>query len=65
MALTTNDKLAMMEYAEVWQLAIPITSGTFSQADKQQVLWDYPGILWTVGGVIARIKRFLLLGVGK
>lgn len=44
---TTNEKLALMEWDNVWEPAIPISPGAFGQDDKQQLLWGYPGILWT------------------
>lgn len=68
MAITTNDeKLAIIEYGDVWEPAIPLdeTSG-FDQGDKQQMLWDYPGILW--GGAPPTglpNNRGMLVNVGK
>ena len=51
---TTNKKLALMEWGQVGEPGLPISPGTFGQDDKQQLLWGYPGVLWTsivgVGG---------------
>lgn len=44
---TTDQKLALMEWCQVWEPALPIEeSDPFDQGDKQQMLWGYPGILW-------------------
>lgn len=48
MAIDTNDeKLALMEWDNVWEPAIPLDEAAgFDQGDKQQLLWGYPGISW-------------------
>lgn len=43
---TTNEKLALME-EEVWEPALPLSPSTLGQDDLQQLLWGYPGLLWT------------------
>ena len=43
---TTNEKLALIEYGDVFQPGIPISADGLDQADNQQLLWGYPGILW-------------------
>ena len=43
---TTNEKLALMEWGQVWEPGLPISPGALGQDDKQQLLWGYPGILW-------------------
>jgi len=45
---TTNKKLALIEWDNIWESALPMSPGTLGQDDKQQLLWGYPGILWTV-----------------
>lgn len=42
---TINDKLALMG------IPIPVSSDGLGQGDLQQLLWEYPGVLW---GVIAQ-----------
>ncbi len=44
---TNNKKLSLMEWDLVWEPGIPLLAGSFGQDDKQQLLWGYPGILWT------------------
>lgn len=49
MAIDTNaKKLAIMEWDEVYEPGIPLSPGAapFSQGEKQNFLWGYPGILW-------------------
>ncbi len=48
MAIDTNDKkLAVMDWCQVWEPAIPLDEAAgFDQGDKQQMLWGYPGISW-------------------
>lgn len=47
MAITTiNDKLATIEYGDIFQPGLPISADGNDQADNQQLLWDYPGNLW-------------------
>ena len=54
MALTSiDDKLAVMEWDNLWEPALPIAeSAPFAQGDKQQLLWGLPDPLW---GVIAAV----------
>ena len=44
---TTNEKLALLEWGQLPEGGMPIdeTAG-FSQGDRQQLLFGYPGILW-------------------
>ena len=48
MAITTSDdKLAIMEWDNIWEPGIPMLPNTpFDQGNKQQLLWGYPGVLW-------------------
>jgi hypothetical protein len=47
---TNNEKLALMEWCQVWEPGLPFDPVTIDQGAKQQFLWGYPGILWS-GGV--------------
>ena len=47
MAISTdNEKLGVMEWCLVWEPGLPLSPGTLGQADKQQLIWDYPGVLY-------------------
>ena len=48
MAIDTDDKkLAVMQWNMPFAPAIVLNeTSPFSQGDKQQLLWGYPGILW-------------------
>ena len=43
---TTNEKLALMSWTQPWQWPMPISADGLDQADNQQLLWGYPGVLW-------------------
>ena len=61
---TINEKLALIDYGDVFQPAIPISADGIDQADQQHLLWGYPGILWATEIVILkRPGKGLLLGV--
>ena len=54
MAIDTNaEKLAVMEWDEMYEPAIPLSPGaTFEQGEKQNLIWGFPGVSWaTVTGV--------------
>ena len=42
-----NDKFALISYQQPWNVPLPISADGLDQADKQQLIWGYPGILWT------------------
>ena len=48
MVIDTNDKkLAVMQWNIPFAPAVVLSeTSPFSQGDKQQLLWGYPGILW-------------------
>lgn len=49
MAIDTNtEKLAIMEWDELYEPGLPLSPGTLGQDDKQQLLWGFPGVLWAV-----------------
>lgn len=43
---TTNDKLAVMSFGNTLMANLPMSPGTLGQDDQQQLLWEYPGVLW-------------------
>jgi len=43
---TTNERYAAITYQQLWNTPIPIPSGTVTDGDKQQLLAEYPGIIW-------------------
>ena len=65
MAIDTNDeKLALMEWDQVWEPGLPLDEASgFDQGDRQQLLWGYPGVLWLAAATIDYPNRGLLLGV--
>ncbi len=50
--MTINEELALLEYGEPYQPGVPISSDGLDQADNQQLLWGYPGILWIARDVV-------------
>ena len=64
MAISTiNQKLAVMEWEDYVEPALPLSPGTFGQDDQQHLLWSYPGVLFT--GAVAATDHFLpCMGVG-
>jgi len=43
---TRNKRLSIMNLGQPWRTTLPIPSGSFSQGDRQQLLYGYSGILW-------------------
>jgi hypothetical protein len=60
---TNNEKLALLEYDEVYQFGIPISADGIDQADQQQLLWGYPGISWLESTSKRGSFKGLMLGV--
>ena len=56
---TLNEKLALIEYGEVYQPGIPVSNDGLDQADNQQLLWEYPGFLW--GALIVKEPEIIEL----
>jgi hypothetical protein len=50
---TNNKKLAVMEFGDIWEPGLPISPSTLGQDDQQQLLWGYPGILWSAAAALA------------
>ncbi len=44
---TNNEKFALLSFRQPWQCPVPISADGLDQADLQQLIWDYPGLLWT------------------
>lgn len=40
-----------MEWCSVWEPGLPLSPGAIDQADQQQLLGDYPGVLWAAGSI--------------
>jgi len=45
---TVNEKLALISLLQPWNVPIPISADGIDQADQQQLLWGYPGLLWDI-----------------
>ena len=59
--LTTDDKLAIMNWDTPWEPGIIISeSSPFGQDDKQQLIWGLPDPLWTAPIIVAGRRRGLL-----
>ena len=56
---TTNKKLALMEWCQVWESGLPISPGALGQDDQQQLINDYPGILWGAA-IVAAARRYFV-----
>lgn len=54
---TINKKLAVMEWDNLLEPGLPISPGTLGEDDQQQLLWGYPGILWS--GAVAVLSSFI------
>lgn len=62
---TTNEKLAIIELEDIWEPAIPmLPTVPFDQADKQQLIWGYPGVLWAAS-VSGSITKAMFKGMFK
>lgn len=52
---TNNEKLAVLDWTEL-EPGLPLSPGAFGQGDKQQLLWGYPGVVWTAASTLANEK---------
>lgn len=43
---TNNKKLALIHLRQPYQPSPPASADGLGQDDKQQLLWEYPGISW-------------------
>lgn len=58
MAIDTNtEKLALMEWCQVWEPGLPLSPGALGTDDQQQLLWGYPGIAWGEPPVNVSVSR--------
>lgn len=63
MAITTDTgKLAVMRLTQVWEPPLPLSPGAIDQADRQQLLWGFPEILWGEPVVTVRVRGFAAAG---
>jgi hypothetical protein len=64
---TDTEKLAVLELGQVWEPGLPLSPGALGQADQQQLLWGYPGVLWqaAVASATPRRAHLLTLLVGR
>lgn len=46
-----NNKLALISYNQPFQPPVPVSEGSLTQGNKQHLIWQYPGILWTGEGI--------------
>lgn len=44
---TVNEKLALISYQQPFNTPIPISSDGLGQDDKQHLIWQFPGVLWS------------------
>lgn len=44
---TNNEKFALISFHQPFNTPIPSSSDGIGQDDKQHLLWEYPGILWS------------------
>lgn len=69
MSLTTdNGKLAVMEWDNVYEPALPLSPGSFGQDDQQQLIWGIPEVLWAStggGGLFDLVGSGGLAGYGS
>ena len=59
---TDNEKLALIDMGDIFMDALPISTTGLGDGDKQHLLWEYPGILWS--GATQPGLMLPLLGVG-
>ena len=64
---STTEKLAVMEWCQVWEPGLPFSPGTIGQDDQQQLLWGYPGVLWgePVAGGTGQKRGGFMRSVGR
>ncbi len=59
---TNNKKLALMNLRLPFFPSVPLSPGALGQDDNQQLLHEYPGILWeTPGAGITQLVNFGLV----
>jgi hypothetical protein len=58
---TTNKKLALINFGSVFQTPLPMSPGTLGQDDRQQLLWGYPGILWSAAFLAEGLARIAFI----
>ena len=61
---TVNEKFALITIYQPYNTPIPISADGLDQADNQQLIWDYPGLLWADLTPTEENSNLLLLRVG-
>ena len=58
--MTVNDQFAFMTLDLDWEPALPFVTGNgpFTQANQQQLIWGFPGVLWAMPQVAMPIWTF-------
>jgi len=51
---TNNKKFALITYQQPFNTPIPSSDDGLGQSDKQDLIWQYPGILWSFIHVFLR-----------
>lgn len=54
---TTNGKMAVMEWEGLESGFMLSPTGSFNQADRQQLIWGIPEVLWTTPGAATAIMN--------
>lgn len=44
---TNNEKFALISYNQPFNPSVPISDDGLGQDDKQHLIWQYPGVLWS------------------
>lgn len=55
---TINEKFALITQYQPWTCAMPISADGLGQDDKQHLIWDYPGLLWTAAVITTKEPLF-------
>lgn len=60
---TINDKMAVMSFGNTLMSNLPLSPGALGQDDQQQLLWGYPGVLWTAS-VVSDFIQYIGIHLG-
>lgn len=61
---TDNEKFALLSWLQPYNTPVPISADGLGQADKQHLVWGYPGILWAAAPVVSIAAVFWQLRQG-
>ena len=67
---TDNEKFALISYQQNWNTPIPISDDIGNDGDKQHLIWEYPGIVWSsveeeAGAFMAAMYYYTALLAGE